>query len=477
MAPDPESGHDLFISYAHVDNAPLFDAEQGWVSILVRDLRYLLAEKMRRADAFSIWWDEIDLRGHHQITPEIRSKVQQSGTLLLVLSPGYLASRWCIQEKDLFFEVLGGEPQGRVFVAEKRVPDEDQSVPDELADLKGYRFWYKDEHDKARTRSLRDPEPHATEYTRMVEDLAHDISRRLKTLAADTPLEPSEPKATVFLAEVTDDMEPRREQVRRYLEQARIRVLPARRYLEGQEFRDALDENLAQSGLFVQLLGPYPGRRPPDIPEGYARLQLERAQALDLPILQWRDPALVMDRLDKDLRDLLEAVTVLAEPIETFKQRIVRQAIPPTPPPPPEPPGPARAPVVFINTERRDRALAETLRDRVPERLIATLPVSEGTASELREDLEEKLIDCDALIVVYGEGTTAWVDRQLLYCNKIAPKRKRSLRALGVYEGPPEEKPEVPTHMPDLEILACRQGLDEARLQAFLAPLLQGVAP
>jgi len=477
MAPDPQSGHDLFISYAHVDNAPLFGAEQGWVSALVRDLRNLLAQKMGRADAFSIWWDKIDLRGDHQITPEIRNKVQQSATLLLILSPGYLTSRWCIQEKDLFFEVLGGEPQGRVFVVEMQALDEEHSVPDELADIKGYRFWYRDERDRPRTMSIRAPEPQATEYTRKVEDLADDISRRLRALAADTPPEPSEPKATVFLAEVTDDMELRREQVRRYLEQAQLRVLPERRYLEGKAFRDVLEENLAQSDLFVQLLGPYPGRRPPDIPEGYARLQLERAQALDLPILQWRDPTLVMDRLDKDLRDLLEAVTVLAEPIETFKQRIVQQAIPPTPPPPPEPPGPARTPVVFINTERRDRALAETLLDRLDERLIATLPVGEGTASELREDLEEKLIDCDALIVVYGEGTTAWVDRQLLYCNKMAPKRERSLRALGVYDGPPEEKPVVPTRMPGLKILPCRQGLDEARLQAFLAPLFQGVAP
>ena len=59
------------------------------------------------------------------------------------------------------------------------------------------------------------------------------------------------------------------------------------------------------------------------------------------------------------------------------------------------------------------------------QRLLTTLPVSEGTASEVRKDLEHKLIDCDALIVLYGETTLAWVEKQLLYCNKMAPKREK----------------------------------------------------
>ena len=154
------------------------------MSTLVQDLRNLLAQKMGRNDAFSIWWDEIDLRGNHAVTPEIRTVLQQSATLLLVLSPGYLASQWCRQEKDLFFEVLGGKPQGRVFVVEKQVLDEDQSWPAELADLKGYRFWYRDEQKQTRTLSIREPEPHATAYSRLVEDLATDISRQLKARAA-----------------------------------------------------------------------------------------------------------------------------------------------------------------------------------------------------------------------------------------------------------------------------------------------------
>jgi hypothetical protein len=390
------------------------------------------------------------------------------------LSPGYLASQWCRQEKDLFFEVLGGKSQDRVFVVEKQVLDKDQSRLAELVDLKGYRFWYRDERNQARTLSMQEPEQHRTFYTRLVEELATDISQQLKARAAAAPL-PAEPKATVFLAEVTDDLEPRREQVRRYLELAQLRVLPAQRHLEGQAFRDALDRALVQSILFIQLLGEYPGRRPPDIPQDYTRLQRERAQAYKLPILQWHDPTLKLDRVESpEQRELLEAVSVYAEPLESFKQRIVQQALPPPPPPSVMR---AATPVVFINTERRDRILAEAIRDHVDARLMVTLPVSEGKAAKVREELEQKLVDCDALIVVYGQTTLDWVDKQLLYCNRMAPRRERPILTLGVYDGPPEEKPALPTRMPGLEILMCRQGLDAQRLQAFLAPLLQRVQP
>jgi hypothetical protein len=107
MVFNPNLGSDLFISYARVDDEPVFGVK--WVSTLLQDLRNLLAQKTGRLDAFSIWWDETDLRGNHAVTPEIRTAVQQSATMLLVLSPGYLESQWCRQEKDLFFEVLGGQ--------------------------------------------------------------------------------------------------------------------------------------------------------------------------------------------------------------------------------------------------------------------------------------------------------------------------------------------------------------------------------
>ena len=55
MAFVPGYKHDLFVSYANVDN------ERGWVTVLVRELRIQLAAWIGRSDAFEIWWDRTGL--------------------------------------------------------------------------------------------------------------------------------------------------------------------------------------------------------------------------------------------------------------------------------------------------------------------------------------------------------------------------------------------------------------------------------
>ena len=55
MAYVPGFEHDIFISYAHVDNAS--DNEDGWVTRLHASLLKLIPQKIGRAENFSIWRD------------------------------------------------------------------------------------------------------------------------------------------------------------------------------------------------------------------------------------------------------------------------------------------------------------------------------------------------------------------------------------------------------------------------------------
>lgn len=457
---------DIFISYAHVDNEPVFG--ECWVNTLVENLRYLLAKNLGRKDAFSDWRDTSSLQGNSSVTPEIHDAIKEARVFLMVLSTGYLESRWCQEEMSLFLKKLGNQANNQLFILE--IDKLEQGRPDEITELLGYRFWYEETDSKRiRTLSIDSESNYRHEYIRMVENLAQDISKLLKTSSVQT-----EPKATVFLAEATDDMEFRREDVRRYLEQAGLRILPEKR-LEGEDFKKTLNKDLADSKLFIQLLGPHPGRKPENIPQGYTRLQLEYAQGKKLPILHWRDPALDLTTVEAaDQRQLLEAGTVYAEPLESFKERIVRQATE-TQPTTLSNQTLRSAPEVFINSEQRDRSLAKLLQDHLDERLLVTLPLETGKSREIREDLEDKLLSCDAMIVVYGETPVSWVDRQIRHCNKILRLRESDFRALAVYEGPPEEKHELPTRMPNLQIIACRQGLDKACLQKFIEPLLRSI--
>ena len=46
--------HDIFISYAHVDDEILPNVEKGWVAYFVEGLQHYLAKELGRKDRFSL---------------------------------------------------------------------------------------------------------------------------------------------------------------------------------------------------------------------------------------------------------------------------------------------------------------------------------------------------------------------------------------------------------------------------------------
>ena len=85
----PNYKHDIFVSYAHVDDLPLEGATQGWVTTLIHSIKIRLAQKLGRSDAFDLWMDQ-RLASNVKITSQISAAI-----LIVVLSPGYIASDQC----------------------------------------------------------------------------------------------------------------------------------------------------------------------------------------------------------------------------------------------------------------------------------------------------------------------------------------------------------------------------------------------
>ena len=147
---------DLFVSYAHVDDLPLEPGRPGWVTTLVTNLQNLLAQRLGRGESISLWMDH-RLPGHVELTPEIEGKLGEAAALLIVLSPAYLASTWCLKEMRFFIDAIhrvGGRVGTRIFVIENDQVDR----PPDLGDLKGFRFWAKDPLGRS-TRTLGIPRP------------------------------------------------------------------------------------------------------------------------------------------------------------------------------------------------------------------------------------------------------------------------------------------------------------------------------
>lgn len=501
MAIVPSFKHDVFLSYAHVDDKPIpgCSCARGWVTTLVNNLQWQLEQLCGRGDAFKLWTDG-ELARHVNFSPQILSSLRESAILMVILSPGYLASDWCSRERETFLsEVKKRRDQGSsVFIVERDQVLEER--PAEISGLIGYKFW---EAPPGRApRILGHPQP-TEAYFDKLNELARDLYKELFRLRRiyiegllphptegtvstegktdlDTcikdPPPPLKNGPVIFLAEVTEDLDELRDQVKRYLDQHGLRVLPEGCWYprDAQAFQEAADRDLNLCTAFVQLLGPSRGKllgpsrgkSPPGSSFSYVAMQHQRAIAAGKPILQWRNPRLDPESIEDSVhRALVTGDTVQAVDLETFKREIVKQANEPPPPPPP-------GPFVFVDIDHEDLPIAENLYEILERHKCAyAIRMQEGKAAAVRKDLEANLLDCDGLIVVYGQIPEVWVRDQLRLWCKMLHRRKKPLRALAVYEGPPDREHPLGMRLPQMQIIDCRNGAHVDRLKPFLRAL------
>jgi hypothetical protein len=241
MAAVPGFRHDIFVSYAHADNVPVAGTESGFIDRLVADLRTEVGRKF--VNGIDVWWDHYKLAGNILVTPEIMSAARDCACIVIILSPAYLRSEWCDRERGAFLEFLGtrlSSRAGAVFTVIIDPVDQGQ-LPTGLKDLTGYSFYRQTESGRAtrplHTEFAQDKEP----YCNRLVELAQDVSNYLKGLAEDktarahvsrasSTVVTDTTKTSVLLMEVTDDVVQRRAEVKSYLEQAGVVVLPAKRY-------------------------------------------------------------------------------------------------------------------------------------------------------------------------------------------------------------------------------------------------------
>jgi hypothetical protein len=452
----------MFVSYAHVDNAPIV-ADYGWVDELVRILEQNLDMKLGRTKAFSTWRDTQSLRGNYQISGHIPAQVKKSAVFLAVLSTGYLASPYCMRELNAFVENARDNVEERIFIISKD-PTDEARLPAEFRDFRGYQFWIRDSIHKPRVLGWPLPQPDIQDrpFYNAVGDVATDIVAKLGELNraargdGATPIVTASAKydAWVLLAEVTDDLEWRRAEVRRYLNQRGIGTLPTGSYRTGSyrlarsDFERAICADLKRCEGFVQLLGPFAANPSSDLPEGLGLVQFELARKHNIPILQWRAPELSMDEVTSpEQRQFLQSESVLAIPIEEFKRNIVEAT--------------ARRDIVksdkphflFVNAAPIDMAQAHAIVADLD--VYCEMPVYEpgANAEAVQKEIEPRLVDCDALVVIYGKAGVSWAVSQFRQYQKLAPRRKSNPRLLAVVGETKDLALSIPIKLPGMAAL------------------------
>jgi hypothetical protein len=128
--------------------------------------------------------------------------------------------------------------------------------------------------------------------------------------------------------------------------------------------------------------------------------------------------------------------------------------------------------LVFVNSDSPDRELAREVTNLLLQEGVGySMPLATGSPDEIRTDLEENLLTCDGLLLIYGATTASWVRGQLRQGRKIISQREQPLSAMGVFEGPPPDKVGLDLMLPNLLKLDCRSGMNPATVRRFVASL------
>lgn len=459
----PQFGWDVFISYAQVDDAvppALTDhVRYGWVTTLAQNLEFKLNQKLGRAGKVKIWRDSRSLAVGDPIDDTLRHDLESSAVMLIILSRAYVHPEcYCRRELEIFEAVTLGRAasEGRVFVVGRDGTPID-ALPRPFQNSLAITFLDAD------GRTLADPIPNPQErlYFDQVDRLATGLAARLDrfhsvqentspqklSFASDTS------NMAVLLGETSPDLLEASVSVRRYLEQAGIRVLPHKLYSRiPDKHQVSLEADLAECAFFVQLLGPYPWLRMDELPDGYEGMQLGRAVAAGKSVLRWRsrdlNPTAVPDPLH---REQLDAANVLAMDLEEFKRTLVdqvrRRMIRK-----PRAPAANADHYVLLSSSKRDLSVADEIAAELNRTGISYHIVDERTPLDELAQSD----DYNALIVVYGCCEQDWVANQVRLCRKIMLHRKSDPLRCAVYIGPPETKEPLRCKPPKIQVIEWR---------------------
>ena len=467
--------YDIFISYASVDDiGPAGDAA-GWVSGFVRDLERVLASRLRGQKP-TVYFDRRDLQGNHALE-EIIASVRRSALFLSIVSPAYVTRPWTRKELAAFVEDDAG---GRRLFAIDYLPlDDGEAYPPPLDDRKRLKFWERTDDVSQIARPLRGRD----QLYDKIHDLAEQIRRQLMAIndaadirpaigrAADIVADDAARRANgiVYLAQTTEDLEDERAQVQRHLEQFSFLVLPSADLPGGgAAFRAAAEADIEQADLYVHLLGPRGGRSPADLPEGYGRAQIEAATAAGKTMLLWRHPELNVEAVtDPRQKALLSDPHVVASGLQQFTEEIRRRLTVRKKPPP------ATSPhsLVFINAIKNDHQVAKIVQQEFAARQMSVaIPLFEGSAKDVEDDLTENMRDCDVMIFIYGEAPLTWVRGQMRRFHKIRPSPP--VKVLAVFEGPPDKgQTDIDFVLPQLRHIRFSEGWSVERLRDVISEI------
>ena len=486
--------HDVFISYAHSDNEIPDGATRGWVTSLVDALRKTVRE-IRGGAPPDIWMDHA-LEPNEIVSESLQRLAAESPVLVLIMSRGYLQSRWCKMELKTFLDAHGAtKNKESVFIVETLPTDRDLWHP-RLRSLSQVLFWEQKFEQKAPTRygyPLPDPRGDRPFYDR-ANELAHFVAKRLDEVDSRTPTVANRPVVWVAEPPIEDgDLILHRESLARSLRQSGADVIPGGAGSYSRDtipvYRDEAAADIARASLLVQLFGLNPGRSLGNSALTIGNLQDQLARASDLTYLRWRSPTIELDAIDDPAwRQLLQ--TVSTSSIGEFTKQVLRAlhgepqaaqafitgvlAQPSQVTPTAQ--SSSSSLTISVSATPGDSALrdqvANMLEDLDASVLLIPEPQESIASATYRTEFERVIGDSDGVVIVYGGAPASWAMSAFQFSKKILAQKRRGIWGV-LLDGPPPQKPDHGVRSRrELMLLDCRnRAIERALLEPFVTTL------
>jgi len=486
----------LFISYAHIDNVPLTEQQQGWITRFHNTLSAML--NMRLGRKAEIWRDS-KLNGNDIFADEIIQQFPKTELLISVLTPRYAQSEWCTREVKEFCksaETTGGlvvDNKSRVLKVIKMPVEDEGPLPPVMREALGYPFYEFDEQQVPLELDPAYGEEFTRKYNLKLAKLAYDIAGLIKKIeapaaTASKPLEAPAAAATskpaIYLAECSFDRRSVREALESELRLHGYPVLPDIQLPKSEEeYLAAVRSFLDRCDLSIHLVGAKYGV----VPDGPSEksvtilqneLAIERhkkgglRRIISLSEGTTSESAAQQQFIDRLLKDaeLQAGADLVTGDIEDLKG-VMHAALKKMQEPEPPPVARQGSTLIYLICDERDRHATIPLRKFLKSRgCDVQIPLFDGDAATVRQNNQDLLAECDAVILFYGNGDEAWkrsIGSELKKAGAYRPAKP--LLASYIYLAQPttESKQEL-IELEESNLINGLQGFSEGEMLKFV---------
>ena len=500
MALIPGYEYDIFISYAHLDNATFPGQTDGWIKQFYENLNLMLAKRFGRMGMVKIWWDSKKLDGSVLFDDSIAEGIKKSAIMISLNSSSYQASDYCKLELETFYNTAKNDGIGLnvknrsrvIHVLLNNVPY--QEWPKELSGTSGFPFHDAKEADdfgdcvdttseafRNEMRNLRDAVWHLlTDFPK--EEVISNTLNELKSVEEDDAF-------TIFLGAVSQTLRSPRKRIIAELEKKGFKIIgdvPPPDEAEAHE--KAAKEAIQKAQLTIHLLDQYEGAEILGSDgEWFPKKQAEIAMETSVPQMIWMPSEIDYDEVEepeyKTFLENIEAGNVFNKKYEFIKgpksslaneiivfaeelkdkqhEQIVED-------------GPLS---VLLDTHFNDQIYAMDLSKALLQNKIQPyINPQEDDPKKNMQMLGDRMSQVKKLIFLYGNSSKEWVIERMNAALQLMLKNNYPIEDFFIYMAPPhKEADDLQINQRLLKINIVNQSkdssLDTDALDKFLSDL------